>query len=106
VDVEMESHHGKQSGHFTGAALVDILKDAGVTDAPAKGSHLTHVLIVHGGDGYTVAVAMGEIDPEFEGKQVIVAYSKDGQPDNPRLIVPGDHKAGRSVHDVVEIEVK
>ena len=49
---------------------------------------------------------MGEIDPRFEGKSVIVAYQKDGQPvSSLRLIVPGDSHAGRDVRDLAELTV-
>ena len=35
---------------------------------------------VTGADGYVVALAVGELDPEFEGKSVLVAYARDGKP--------------------------
>ncbi len=62
-----------------------------------------------GADGYTVAVAIGEMDPEFEGKSVILAYTKDGQKipgTGLRLVVPGDQRGGRSVHDMVRVEIR
>ncbi|HEX4081153.1 MAG TPA: hypothetical protein VHX61_19995 [Rhizomicrobium sp.] len=48
-------------------------------------------------------------NPDFEGKNVILAYAKDGKlapADGIRLIVPGDHHGGRDVRDVVTIEVR
>ena len=45
---------------------------------------------------------------EFEGKQVLLAYRRDGQPIKGnvlRLVVPGDRHGGRSVRDVVRIEL-
>lgn len=51
--------------------------------------------------------ATGELDPELEGKQVLIAWPRDGQPlATPQIVVPGDKRAGRGVHDVVEIEVR
>ena len=58
------------------------------------------------GDGY--AVALAEIDPEFEGKQVLLAYRRNGQPiegNTLRLVVPADRHGGRSVRDVVRIDL-
>ena len=56
-----------------------------------------------------VALALGEIDPHYAGKVVILAY-QGGQPPSSagslRLIVPGDAHGGRNVRDVVRIEVK
>ena len=61
-------------------------------------------------DGYAVVLSEGEVDPDFEGKTVLLAYAKDGKPLNPsdgvRLVVPGDHHGGRAVRDVVKIEVQ
>jgi DMSO/TMAO reductase YedYZ molybdopterin-dependent catalytic subunit len=90
--------------------LWTLLVDASVVDAPEKGAHLSHTILVTGSDGYAVALSMGEIDPKFEGKSVIIAYAKNGNPlgteDGLRLIVPGDNHGGRAVRDVVRIEVK
>ena len=51
---------------------------------------------------------LGEIDPHYEGKQVILAYS-GGEPPasfaSLRLVVPGDAH-GRSVRDIESIEVR
>ena len=53
------------------------------------------------------AISDGEIDPKLENKQVILAYEKDGKPlDAPRLVVPGDLHAARSVQDVVSVAVQ
>ena len=87
-----------------------MLSNAGIVDQGGKSAHLHHTIIVTGRDGYAVALALGEIDPKFENKSVILAYAKDGQPLDPsmgiRLIVPGDQHGGRSVRDVVKIELQ
>ena len=50
---------------------------------------------------------MVELDPNFEGKQVLVAYAQDGKPlPALRLVIPADAHAGRNVRDVVAIEVR
>jgi hypothetical protein len=55
-----------------------------------------------------VAVALGELDPDYGNKQVLLAYhSTDGSAsfDHLRLLVPGDVHGGRAVRDVAKIEV-
>ena len=72
-------------------------------------TRLRHTIVVTGRDGYAVVLALAEIDPEFEGKQVVLAYRRDGQPMNGhelRLVVPGDRRGGRSVRDVVRIDLR
>ena len=108
VTVSMLTEHGQESGTYTGALLWTLLANAQFVEEP-KG-HLRHTILVTGSDDYTVAIAVGELDPNFEGKKVIIAYAKDGKPfdidDGLRLIVPGDKHGGRAVKNVVHIEVK
>jgi hypothetical protein len=63
---------------------------------------------ITGRDGYAVALAVGELDPHYEGKSVILAYAGGEPPASiaaRRLVVPGDKHGGRSVRDVTSIEV-
>jgi DMSO/TMAO reductase YedYZ molybdopterin-dependent catalytic subunit len=94
---------------WTGVRLWDLVKLAGLKNDSGKNAGLRHTLMVHGKDGYVVALSVGEMDPMEEGKQVILAYSQAGQAADLaglRLVVPGDSHAARQVHDVVEIEVR
>jgi hypothetical protein len=106
ADVSFETGHGQQSGHYTGALLWDVLEKAGITDEPGAKvkHHLQHAVLVTGRDGYAVVIAVGEIDPEFENKTVLLV--DDGAEQGIRLIVPGDKRGGRSVHDVVRVEIE
>jgi DMSO/TMAO reductase YedYZ molybdopterin-dependent catalytic subunit len=92
----------------TGALLWSLLEQAGglATDPRTR---LRRSVAVTGRDGYVAVLALAEIDPEFEGKPVLLAYRRDGQPmggNELRLVVPGDHRGGRSVRDVVRIELR
>jgi hypothetical protein len=109
VDVSFETGEGKKSGRYTGVLLWTLLAKAVPVDAPGKNASLRHTLLVTGRDGYAVALAFGEIDPHYEGKQVILAHS-GGEPPASfaalRLVVPGDAHGGRSVRDVAAIEIR
>jgi hypothetical protein len=106
VSVSRQTDRGPMTARFTGALVWTILDSAGWINGPEKNAYLRHTIFVTGKDGYIVALSEGEIDPKLEGKQIILAAEKDGQPlDAPRLVVPGDAHASRSVHDVVSIEV-
>ncbi|HLY59051.1 MAG TPA: molybdate ABC transporter substrate-binding protein, partial [Stellaceae bacterium] len=87
VDVSFATGHGQESGHYTGALLWDVVDKAGFADSDGR-HHLRLSIVVTGRDGYAVALSVGEISPDFEAKQVILAA--DGK-DGIRLIVPGDH---------------
>jgi hypothetical protein len=109
VAVTFEGGQGKKCGSYTGVLLWALLEKAALVDEPGKNASLKHSLLITGLDGYAVALAIGEIDPHYEGKRVIVAYA-GGDPAAStsalRLIVPGDAHGGRSVRDVATIEVK
>ena len=107
VVVTFHTGHGDEKGSFAGVSLWSLLQKAGLADHEGNRTDLRHAIAVTGSDGYTVIVAFGEIDPDFEGKQIIVATTRDGKPlDAPRLIVPGDAHGGRDVRAVVRIEVR
>ena len=98
--------HDAASGNWKGVSLMTLLEKVGTVEEQGHGAYLQHVIIARGTDGYGVAIAIGEIEPKFEGKQAIVAYQKDGAPlGSLRLIVPGDAHAGRDVRDLSELTV-
>jgi hypothetical protein len=109
VTLTFQSDHGPQTGTWTGALLLDLVRQAAPVDSGSdKRAPLQHTILARGQDGYAVALAIGEIDPRFAGKQVIVAYQRDGKPmerQTFRLIVPGDAHGGRSVNDLVSLSI-
>jgi hypothetical protein len=109
VDVTFETGEGKKSGRYTGVLLWALVEKAGTVDQPGKNAGLRHTLLITGRDGYAAAVALGEIDPHYEGKSVILAYAGGDPPASfgaLRVVLPGDAHGGRSVRDVAAIEVK
>jgi hypothetical protein len=107
LHIAFETARGRHEGDFSGPLLLDVVNAAGIVDEGDERTHLRHTILVTGSDGYGAALAIGEIDPAHENKPVIVADLEDGKPlGAPRLIVPGDGHGGRSVHDVVAIEVR
>jgi DMSO/TMAO reductase YedYZ molybdopterin-dependent catalytic subunit len=110
IEVSYEAQGRIQKGAFGGVPLLDILKQAGIVDGEGKGAPFRHAIEVSGSDGYTVTIAIGEIHPDLEAKQVLLAYLRDGQPVDPagsvRLVVPGDKHGARGVRDVIRIAVK
>jgi DMSO/TMAO reductase YedYZ molybdopterin-dependent catalytic subunit len=107
VAVSQQTDHGLAQDKFHGVLLWSLIDRAGLANGTEKNAYLRHTVLVAGTDGYAAALSEGEIDPKLEGKQVILAYEKDGAPlTAPRLVVPGDTHAARGVHDVVTVEVK
>ncbi len=100
--------HGPEQGSYTGALLWSVLERAEMLGGDRR-AHLRRTIVVTGRDGYAAVLALAEIDPEFEGKQVLLAYRRDGKPIDGnalRLVVPSDRHGGRSVRDVVRIELR
>jgi len=109
VDASFGTMHGQDHHLWTGVLLLDLLAKAAPENDQGKNAALRHTILVHGKDGYAVALADGEIDPMAENKKVILAYHREGDTaDLPgfRLVVPGDAHGARQVHDVVEVEVR
>jgi hypothetical protein len=94
---------------WTGPLLWDVLVDAGAVD-PAKPADAVHLGVhVVGADGWIAVFGLAELSPEFAGKPIQLADRVNGEAipgPGLRLIVPGEHRGGRSVRDVVRIEIE
>ena len=98
---------GSEQATYTGALLWSVLERAQMLGGDRR-ARLRRTIMVTGHDGYAAVLALAEIDPEFEGKQVLLAYRRDGQliaGHALRLVVPGDRHGGRSVRDVIRIDL-
>jgi DMSO/TMAO reductase YedYZ molybdopterin-dependent catalytic subunit len=106
--VGFETGRGDQQNEWTGPLLWDVLTASGVIDS-TRPRDLAHLVVrITGADDYAAVVAVAEVAPEFAGKPIQIAYKMNGAPlpgQSLRLIVPGDHVGGRSVRDVVRIDV-
>ncbi len=96
---------------FTGVYLRDILDAAELNFNPdARNDTLSLFVVATGSDGYQAIVAYGDIDPNFGGQPILVAYAQDGKPldanGSLRLVVPGDKHGGRYVSNLVSLEVR
>lgn len=108
VTVSFGTEGGQHQASFQGPLLWDVLAQTGAIDASRRREQVRAIVLIEGRDGYTAALAVGEIAPDFEGKQVILAERMDGRPLEPghwRIIVPADRRGGRSVRDVARIAV-
>ncbi len=108
VTVSFGTDHGTRNAVFEGPLLWTVLDHAGAIDPGKPRDQVHQAVLITGRDGYTAVLALGEIAPAFEGKQVILAERMDGQPLDPehlRIVVPGDRRGGRSVRDVARITV-
>jgi molybdate transport system substrate-binding protein len=100
---------GEQQNEWTGPLLWDVLAASGVADAIKPAEHVRLAVRVTGADGYTAVVALAEISPQFAGRPIQLADHLNGAllPDHGlRLVVPGDKRGGRSVRDVVRIDIE
>lgn len=93
---------------WTGPLLWDVLANAGAVD-PTKPADAVHLVVrVIGADGWTAVFGLAELSPQFVGKPIQLADRMNGEPipnQGLRLIVPGERRGGRSVRDVVRVEV-
>ena len=109
VDVSYARASGSTKGTYTGVLLWDVLAKAELVNDAGANSRLRHTLLITSRDGYAIAVALGELDPAYGNKKVLLAYKgTDRIPsfEHLRLLVPGDVHAGRAVRDIASIEVR
>lgn len=112
VTLEYTAANQPQKHSFRGVPLWDLISSAKPQFEPnTKNDSLRWVVQATGSDGYTASFALGELDPNFGNKGVLVAFEQDGQPLPPedgllRLVVPGDLKGGRFVSALVTVIVR
>jgi DMSO/TMAO reductase YedYZ molybdopterin-dependent catalytic subunit len=109
LSVSFLSGQGQRSATFTGPLLWSVLEQAKALDPAQHQGQVSQFVVLTGRDGYRAVLALAELAPEFEGKQVIVAREMDDKPlgpDHLRIVVPADKRGGRSVRDIARIEVK
>jgi hypothetical protein len=97
---------------YEGVPLAEVLRSAGVTlGKELRGPLLANFLLVEAADGYRVAFALPEVDPDMTDKVVLLADRKDGKPlaagEGPyRVVVPDDKRPTRWVKQVARIGVR
>lgn len=112
LTVSFGAGQGFQTGRFTGVLLWDLLKEADVKVDPARNNDkLRKYVVLTATDGYEAIYSLGELDPDFGGEIVMIAYARDGQPLGPgegmaRSVVDTDKRGGRAVSNLARIEVR
>lgn len=110
IEVEGKDRDGEYH-KFQGVLFLDLLKQAGMEFGTGlKGANQAQYLLVEAADGYKVVFSLPEIDPEFSGKQIIVAHSRDSIPLSEgvgpfRLVVPEEKLHARWIREVVEVKL-
>jgi DMSO/TMAO reductase YedYZ molybdopterin-dependent catalytic subunit len=94
---------------YKGVTLWTLLDTIGLRLPAGKNASLGMYAVATGSDGYRAAVSLGEIDPGFGNKAALIAYEMNAAPLGAngvaRLVVPGEVKQGRSVSNLIAIEV-
>jgi ABC-type molybdate transport system substrate-binding protein len=107
-NVSFMTGHGEQQAEWTGPPLWDVLVASGALESVKVSEQPRLVVRVTGADGYSAVIALAEIAPEFAGRPIQLADHMNGAAlaDNAlRLIVPGDQRGGRSVRDIIRIDI-
>ncbi len=111
VRVTYLTGHGPEEAVYSGVSLWSLLEKAGVGALlKDKKARAAHMVMLTASDGYRVAIAIGEIDPDLEGKPAMVALKRDGKAieakDLFRIALPGDKHGARNMHALTHIEVQ
>ncbi|MDZ8106108.1 MAG: hypothetical protein RM338_10870 [Nostoc sp. DedQUE12a] len=122
ITVSFQTGSGPRTETYYGIPLWELINNPkaggglkpGNSGVNPKNSFLRQYVLVEATDCYGAVVAIGEIQPNFEGKTVLVAFAKKGSDGKvvylgdegfARLVVPGDKAGGRYVSNVRNIIV-
>lgn len=112
VSLTVHNPHTNADEAYSGVSVTDLLVKGGAP--PIKSLHgrsLAAYLLATGSDGYQAVIAIGELDPTLGSATILVADSMDGKPLDAktgpfRLVVGGDKRPARSVHNLVSLDLK
>ena len=111
ITIKVHNGHTNAEESYSGVLLETLLAKA----KPPVGKEfrkeaLRTYLLASGTDGYSVLLSLAEVDSTFHAGQVIVADTREGQPlgkNGPfQLIVPGDSRPARWVHNLNSIQLQ
>ncbi len=96
---------------YAGVRLASILPKAAVAASGNDNKRENTYAVFKGTDGYQVIATWTELMETSEGKRILIALEKNGEPLPPnegqlRLVLPGDKYAGRSVKCFETIELR
>ncbi|MEH2315212.1 MAG: hypothetical protein V7K35_28250 [Nostoc sp.] len=120
ITVSFQTGSGPRTETYYGVPLWELINNPkaggglkpGNSGLNPKNSFLRQYVLVEATDCYGAVVAIGEIQPSFEGKTVLIAFEKKGSDGKivslidegfARLVVPGDKAGGRYVSNVRNI---
>ena len=107
-DVTFLTSKGPSSGHYKGVLFWDVLQANKAFDGLEHNGELKKTFLVSAKDGYQIAFSIGEIHPEFGNTPLILATDVDGKPVEGgwRIVVPGDKRGARAIHDITMFELR
>ncbi|MEH2010061.1 hypothetical protein [Nostoc sp.] len=120
VTVSFQTGSGPRTETYYGVPLWELINNPkaggglkpGNSGLNPKNSFLRQYVLVEATDCYGAVVAIGEIQPSYEGKKVLIAFEKKDSNGKvvslidegfARLVVPGDKAGGRYVTNVRNI---
>jgi Carboxypeptidase regulatory-like domain len=111
ITIKVHNGHTNAEENYSGVPLESLLAKA---NAPVgkefRKEALKTYLLASGTDGYSVLLSLAEVDSTFHAGQIIVADERDGQSlgkNGPfQLIVPGDSRPARWVHNLNSIQLQ
>ncbi|MEH2463641.1 hypothetical protein [Nostoc sp.] len=120
ITVSFQTGSGPRTETYYGVPLWELINNPkaggglkpGNSGLNPKNSFLRQYVLVEATDCYGAVVAIGEIQPSFEDKKVLIAFEKKGSNGKvvslidegfARLVVPGDKAGGRYVTNVRNI---
>lgn len=107
-EVSFQTSKGPSTGRYKGVLFWDVLQANKAFDGLERNGELKRTFLVDARDGYSIAFSVGEIHPDFGNTQLMLATEVDGKPiqGGIRIVVPGDKRGARAIHDIVKIELR
>jgi len=107
-EITFKTSKGTSTARYKGPLLWDIVKSSKTLDNLERNKELAKTLLVTATDGYEIAFSIGELSPEFGNATALVALETNGLPvpEGFRIVVQGDKRGARAIHNIVKMEIR
>lgn len=109
--VKVATHGSENTATFEGVAVRTVLEKGGVEFGHSmRGKRLASCLLVEAADGYRAVISLPEIDPDFNHKQIVLAFFEDGKPLDAkagpcRIVIPDEKRMAGWVRQVTTLKI-
>lgn len=106
--ISFKTSKGQKTATYKGPLLWNVVQSTKALEGLGHNGELAKALLATADDGYQILYSIGEIAPDFGNATIILALEVDGKPlpQGFEIVVQGDKRGARALHNINRIELR